>query len=375
METRELFPFGHPAGPDDVVDREPFLLTLDRWLREGHSVVLAGPRRIGKSTVAEEALRRLHREAVYTARVDLFYTASLEELSTRLLTSILQNRTGVIPRTLSAGRQLREWLSSVSIHARVHDLDLGLVVSPPEESPLALLESVLRAAERMAAADDRRLVILWDEFQDIGALPVPLKRLRAILQELPHVAHIFCGSRASLIRTMFSGHHEPFYRFATPLALPDIDRAAWDAYLVRRLGEAGCVIRPAALDLLHRTTGGHPYGVMAVVYHAYVRAKEAQTHDITADDLLLAHEETLDHLDSYYAALWGDVRGVAHAARVLTRVMSGEPPYGAGLPRAGVARSLQKLVDLGVLDRTGRGRYRLVEPLFGAWLERRQQRV
>ncbi len=28
METPELFLFGHPAGPDDVVDREPFLLTL-----------------------------------------------------------------------------------------------------------------------------------------------------------------------------------------------------------------------------------------------------------------------------------------------------------------------------------------------------------
>lgn len=53
-------------------------------------MVLAGPRRIGKSTVAEEALRRLGREGVYSARVDLFYTASLEELSTRLLMAIRQ---------------------------------------------------------------------------------------------------------------------------------------------------------------------------------------------------------------------------------------------------------------------------------------------
>ena len=42
METRELFPFGHPAGPDDVVDREPFRAGLQVGPRErgrpGHPV-------------------------------------------------------------------------------------------------------------------------------------------------------------------------------------------------------------------------------------------------------------------------------------------------------------------------------------------------
>lgn len=228
----------------------------------------------------------------------------------------------------------------MSIPAGVHAWDWGLGVGPPEASPLAL----------------------------------SLKRLRAILQEMPHVAHIFCGSRASLIRAMFSGHHEPLHRLATPLALPDIDQAAWDAYLVRRLGEAGSAIRPAVLDLLHRTTGGQPYGVMAVVYHACVRAEERK--------LATSPPTTCCWPTKRRGTTWtATARPVGRSAGrgprplVLARVMSGEPPYGAGLPRAGVARSLQKLVNLGVLDRTGRGRYRRVEPLFGAWLERRQQQV
>lgn len=53
METRDLCPFGPPAGPEDVADRQPFLLTLNRWLRDGHSVVWARPQRTGKSTMAE----------------------------------------------------------------------------------------------------------------------------------------------------------------------------------------------------------------------------------------------------------------------------------------------------------------------------------
>lgn len=39
MEARALFPFGHPAGPDDMVDREPILIGMAaadhlRWAHE-----------------------------------------------------------------------------------------------------------------------------------------------------------------------------------------------------------------------------------------------------------------------------------------------------------------------------------------------------
>ena len=58
MAGDRLFPVGHPAGKDDVVDREAFIDEVVTRLLSRNSVVLAAPRRVGKTSVAQEALQR-----------------------------------------------------------------------------------------------------------------------------------------------------------------------------------------------------------------------------------------------------------------------------------------------------------------------------
>lgn len=43
---------------------------------------------------------------------------------------------------------------------------------------------------------------------------------------------------------------------------------------------------------------------------------------------------------------------------------------GAGLATGSVASTLAQLVGLGDLERTDDGRYRFIDPLFAAWIER-----
>ena len=62
MQEDSLFPVGRVAGPDDVVDREPFIDLIVHELISGQSVMIAGPRRIGKTSVAYEILRRLEQK-------------------------------------------------------------------------------------------------------------------------------------------------------------------------------------------------------------------------------------------------------------------------------------------------------------------------
>ena len=53
----KLFPLGGPVSEKDIVDREDFLVSLETRLSEGQSIMLAGPRRIGKTSLALEVLR------------------------------------------------------------------------------------------------------------------------------------------------------------------------------------------------------------------------------------------------------------------------------------------------------------------------------
>lgn len=63
-----VFPPGKPVDPEDLVDR----------LWDGQSVIIASPRRTGKSSVAQEALHRLQRRGACTATVDAFLASSQE---------------------------------------------------------------------------------------------------------------------------------------------------------------------------------------------------------------------------------------------------------------------------------------------------------
>src|SRR5881409_213416 len=64
------FPVGGPVPAADLVGREAYLRRLVDRLEDGNHVLVAGPRRIGKTSIILEALRRLKRRGAHTAYVD-----------------------------------------------------------------------------------------------------------------------------------------------------------------------------------------------------------------------------------------------------------------------------------------------------------------
>ncbi len=369
----DVFPFGKPAGAADIVDREDFIRELVQRLSDGHSVILSGPRRTGKSSVAGEVLRRLAAQGAYTAQLDLFHVTNLEELASKLLQSVLANRTGVRSRAARALRGLRQWLSQGELRARVHDLELQVPLGSADVDPLDLLDTAVETAERLAAADGRRMVVLLDEFQEIerlGGEPL-LKRLRSLFQMQERTAYLFLGSQAAMMQTIFGDRRRAFFRFALPLSLPPIPDEEWETYIRRRLAEHGIGVTASALAALLARTGGHPYCVMAVAYHAYLHCKLRQLSEINADMVDHAYEQSLAHLEDFYSVQWMEVRRVRHADSVLRAFAEGDQPYALGLHPHSVTKAIQHLLRIGVVSRgQRRGRYALVEPMFGEWVRR-----
>lgn len=93
--TKGLFPVGGPVDREDLVGREEFIVSLVNRLQEGQSVMLAGPRRIGKTSVAREVLRRLKEKGAYTAAVDFFRFSGKRDFAYSLINACLENRTGI----------------------------------------------------------------------------------------------------------------------------------------------------------------------------------------------------------------------------------------------------------------------------------------
>src|SRR3989442_11665752 len=89
------FPVGGPVPAAGLVGREGYLRRLVERLEDGQHVLVAGPRRIGKTSLVLEALRRLRRRGQHTAYVDCLGATDLRGLGERLADAVLQNLTGV----------------------------------------------------------------------------------------------------------------------------------------------------------------------------------------------------------------------------------------------------------------------------------------
>ncbi len=365
-----VFPTGRPALPEDVVDREDFVREAVEHLATGHDLMLAGPRRIGKSSIAGEIMRRMHERGAYVTYVDAFHATSLETFATRMMQAALEPRTGIFRQAAKTAEVLRQWLGRAKIAAKIHDLELGIELKQAQSTPEILLELALTTAERIAQADDRRLVFVIDEFQDVFRFGAEgaLKLMRATIQQQRNTVYLFLGSQMDLMQDIFTNPKRAFFRFALQMKLPAIPWDEWVAYIEDRLGKYNLTITAQALDMIQEKTGGHPHCVMLVAEQAFSIVRLRKGKAISADDVLKGYESAFESLNHLYAQQWLAVRQQAHHAAVLEAIADGRKPYSANVKDNRIEEGLKRLIDMGIITREGRGDYRLIEPMFGQWI-------
>jgi AAA+ ATPase superfamily predicted ATPase len=171
----------------------------------GGNIVLAGPRRTGKTTVADAALAACRGDGAYVAKVDRFECADAGALAHVLILELLANRPllrRAIRAAANAGRNLLDALRvAATIRARQdlgEDIEVTLDLARAEEDPTTALDAALRLAQRLAERDGRRVVVFFDEFQDIasgrfGDASTVTRKIRAVFQRSPDVSILFAG--------------------------------------------------------------------------------------------------------------------------------------------------------------------------------------
>jgi len=175
------------------------------------------------------------------------------------------------------------------------------------------------------------------------------------------------------MQTTFADRRQAFYRFATLLPLPAIADVAWERYLTERFATFGLTITSSAMEWLLEKSGGHPYGVMNLAYNAYFLARVQNYSTNSADLMFSAFRKTLDTLGPVYNALWLELHRIPHADAVLEAIIAQQAPYRLPLSKTVVSRALHALIQSSVLEKgSGRGHYRVIEPLFKEWIIQRE---
>lgn len=389
LGSSELFPTDTPISAERMIGRQDEVSAMTSSLRGGGSLVVAGPRRTGKTTVCDAAIARLAEDGCYIAAVDLFRLADAADLAEQLVLATVANRSGLrrlVQRTRHAGRALADAATlTATVRARAElgeDLEFAFRPGLAREDPERYLTYALELPQKIANADGRRMILFLDEFQEIASARCPFgdpdrltKRMRAAFQRSPDVSFLFAGSIEHLMRDLFASEERGLSQFGSFFPLPPIGPETWREGIAARFAEDACAVDGPALERLIAAGEGHPRVTMLIARWTHESSLVDATRKITDTHVsagiaaaqmadLPKHEQALERIRSLGR----------HAQRIAVRVAVGSQPYKDFNPKI-ANDALRTLRDAGIIDQAAPRRWHITDPLlrnFLAELDRSQ---
>ena len=371
------FRFGDLALDESFTDRTAEIAELCSDLRNGQNVALIAPRRYGKTSLLRRVEQTLVHEGVLVAGVDLMKTPTKERLAGKLARAIHDEIASPLFRAKERLRLFSNLRVTPTVTVDPADGTPTFTFTPTHrrEDMDATLEHLFELPARLAAERDRRVVLVFDEFQDITEIDPKLPHLlRAVFQEQPHVAHVYAGSRRDMMRRLFTDENEPFFRSAKVLELDVIAPPLFAAFVVERFADTDRGLADGVADRLVEITRGHPYGTQELAYALWERVPEG--FSASHADLAESVESVVRSENAHFTLAWS---GASRVQRLVLQALAAEPGgvYGADyrlrhdLPAAStVQRAVERLVADELVERRRDGGFDLAEPFLREWILR-----
>jgi len=371
IRTGDLFPTDRPIKPEEMVGRASDVREITDQLENGVNVVLAGPRRTGKTSVCDAAIAMLRARGYYTVTVDLFARRDAADLAEGLVIAAIANRRPVA-RLLARVRDLAHSArdaATLTATARLKaelgdDIELALTPGFGARDPQRALRYALELPERIALTDGKLLIVFFDEFQEVAASGQPFgdtdrltKEMRAIFQRSDQVSYLFAGSIEHLMRDLFAPQDRALSQFGSFRHLT----------LGERFDKGACTIDPPTLLRLVELGREHPRSTMLIARETLRSARMQEPAVAGAVELDAGFQGALAHDRLRHEQVLERIRLTRHAQTIAMRIAREQRPY-PGLNASQTQRALRALDLIGVAERTARGEWTITDPLLGRYL-------
>ncbi|MCY7302915.1 MAG: ATP-binding protein [Thermoleophilia bacterium] len=378
MFDENPFTFGNLALDEAFIDREAELEALLGDLRSGQDVLLVAPRRYGKSSLALRAVRAALEEDILVASCDLMRTPTKQRFAAALAKTIHDDLTSSVDQARDRAAGLFRGLRirpTIELDPDDGDLSFSFRASRAGADLDATIERLLGLPGRIAAERNRRVAIVFDEFQEVVGLDPKLPNLmRSVFQGQPHVAHVYLGSKRHAMQSIFNDRNEPFWRNARQMQLGRLPEDALAEHIRDRFRATERDADDEAVWRILAITDGHPYATQELAFFAWGHVPlghAAHESDVEAGliDVLNAEHNNLSRL-------WD---GCTRNERVVLLALRGGPlslfseevRERTGLPAATfVQRAVKALVRDDTVEQLPDKRYQLAEPFLAEWLDR-----
>ena len=362
--TGNPFKYGTIVTGQDFVDREKELAELLREIRSKKSIVLYSNRRLGKSSLLSEFMRRNSKKYRFVF-LDLYGMTDKSQLLEEL---VEKTTSAVLGKVENIASGLWDLLKSARVRMVITpEGKLGVEPFKAEPAPGDITE-ILDLPEKLAKKKRKQVVIIFDEFQEATTFDgvALLKLMRARFQKHENVVYIFCGSKRHVLHQMFDEKEGAFYKFARPIELGNIPKDDFERFIVSRFRSAGgSVKRDLAAEIL-KVTGGHPYYTQQIAHELFDVSRTPRHHD----EVLQAVMNAVEHQKASFLYAWETTKSPLQRKYLVA--VAQEPGGGYsyefiqrhGLRSSSHVQKAERSLEARGLIEHGR----IVDPIFALWL-------
>lgn len=375
------FRFGDLVADDTFTDREDELQEITTDALNGQNVVIFAPRRYGKSSLVKKVIRDLESQKVLVARIDLMRTPTKERLASHLARTI---HADLATKLFKAGEAAKfvtglRVTPTVTVDPNDGSLQFGFESGRRAIDIEATIERLLELPARFAHERSRRVVIVFDEFQEIVSIDPKLPALiRSVFQEQSDIAHIYLGSKRNMMEKIFNDENEPFWRSAKMIELDVIPEAKFRSFIRERFDSTDRLIEDVVMDLVLLTTRCHPYATQQLSYFLWQEVPAGSA--ATTEAFVAALGAVLRSESAHFERIW---EKASRGQKLLLLALAREPHFpplsdsfrsrfGLGAASS-VQAALSALTNDELIERSRDATYQIFEPFLAEWILRFQQ--
>jgi len=367
------FKYGTVVSGNDFADRENELKELINKLNENVRIFLLAPRRYGKTSLIKSALVRLKKKGFLIAYIDLYWASSSDQFLELYASSVMRASRSIARRAV---RFMKDFLPRLRPRLAIDaagNPELSLDLATVSSGDAA--EEVFHLPERIAEAERKRFVVVFDEFQEIvqfgGA--VLERQIRAAIQHHNHVSYLFAGSKTHMLIDMISDETRPFYQMGTLMSLDKIPEKEFGAFITAKFSESGKNITPEAVNRILYICQNVPHYVQLLCFNLWDHFRGEPQIDETHIQQALAN--ALRSQEPAFITLWEGLtlhqrKTIKATAALQGRLLTAKDSIRQfNLESASnVAKSLKALCNKQILRKETEA-YVFEDVFFGRWAE------
>ena len=363
------FYYGGTIKDEYFCNRTSELKILKDDMYSGMNCLIYAPRRFGKTSLVLRALKELQNsDKIKYVFMDLMYVSTVEEFINNYFNLLAKNLEEPTDKVVNFFKSVLKIRPNINVNFDVNgtpNFSLAMTANDADQT----LEDVLNIALAFAK-DSKKIVIVFDEFQEIANLGIEAKLRSVIQQHSNNISYIFMGSKKSLLHQMFLNKNRPFYKSVKHFKIKEIGRDDWLEFISSKFEKTDKKIDSDIIDKILDITKGFPYYTQQFSYEIWNLTNEYTDNNIFQEALKIILEREEDLFSIELENLTPNQR----KALKIVVAKNGENLYDEQylakfkIKTGSFQTALQGLLQKDILDKNT-NQYYFQDPLFEYWVK------